>query len=292
MKTIYDIISKLTEFWHQKGCGRILPYDFPMGAATFHPECFFNILTQEPFALCYPQSSTRKADGRYGESNTRFLTHTQFQVLINPSPFNIINIYLESLEYLGLNLQKNQIQFIVNDWESPTIGGFGKGWEVLCNKMEVTQFTYFYKMADIDLKEPVIEIAYGIERLALFILEKPISESMWDRNIKYNLVREQELSIYFLEKNSVDIEKDFNILYDKAMSLEQSYAIYQIFLEMNDLFNNADALGSMSIVARKIYIDKIRKIAGYCAKRYIEKQAGKMGIEPMTSGFGDQRSTN
>jgi glycyl-tRNA synthetase alpha chain len=292
MKSIYDIIVKLTEFWHSKGCARILPYDFPIGAATFHPECFFNILKQQEFAICFPQSTTRKADGRYGESNIRFLTHTQFQVLIFPAAHNIIDLYQESLEYIGLHPQKNQIQFVVNDWESPTMGGFGKGWEILCNKMEITQFTYFYRMGDIDLLEPSVELAYGIERIAFFVLEKPLLESKWDGMLNYNKKREQELSTYFLQKNQVNIERDFNIIYSRALQLEEPYAIYQVFLEMNDLFNSADALGNISIVLRKSYTDKIRRVANYCAKKYTDNLAGKMGIEPMTFGFGDQRSTN
>lgn len=290
MQTIYDIIDKLLEFWHNQGCARILPYDFPMGAATFHPECFFNILSQKNFSICFPQPSTRKADGRYGESNTRFLTHTQFQVLITPSPSNIFSLYLESLEYLGINSQKNQIQFIVNDWESPTMGGFGKGWEVWCNKMEITQFTYFYKMADIDLKEPTVELTYGIERLALFLLAKPLLQSEWDTNLFYNVARERELSLYFLKYNKPNIEQIEN-KYNTALSLKEPYAIYQVFLELNDLFNNADAIGAISIVSRKFYIDKLRQIAYYCANQYIEKLAGKVGVEPTAFGFGDQCST-
>ena len=290
MKSFYEIIEKLTEFWHQKGCSRILPYDFPMGAATFHPSCFFNILDEDELAICFPQPSTRKPDGRYGKSNTRFLTHTQFQVLISPAPDNIFDLYMESLEAIGIDNKENQIQFVVNDWESPTIGGFGKGWEVWCNKMEITQFTYFYKMADISLKTPPVELAYGVERLALFTLEKPLSESFWDAKLKYNFQREKEMSIYFLEKNHSTIERDFDLMYDKALSLKEAYAIYQIFLELNDVFNNADALGQISIVSRKRYMDKIRKICNHCAQVY--KQAGKMGIEPMAFGFGDQRSTS
>lgn len=265
------------EFWSQNGCDVILPYGYFVGAGTFHPECFFGSLSNKNKSIVYIQPSIRKADGRYGDSPNRLLTHHQIQVLIKPSPINIKELYFKSLEYIGLELNKHEIRFVDNNWESLSLGAMGCGWECLLDLMEITQFTYFQTIGNISLESIPVELAYGLERiiLKLFKLDS-IFDAMWSENISYKDLfqnNEYQFSKYFLEFDRWTVE-DFYKLYEHGLSLsEDMYLVqYQILLEMNDIFNSLDARKKIGQFERKNFIDTKRKLSQICAENFISKQ--------------------
>ncbi len=245
---IINMISKLTEFWEKYNINRIGTWDMEMGAATFHPICFFSSLKNEATACCYLQPSRRQSDGKYGLSPNRVVRHHQFQVLINGNFIlekgkNTIEIvqdfYLKSLEYIGINLKENDIRFIENDWESTGLGAFGVGWEVWINGMEVTQFTFFTKMADISLNTTIIELAYGVERLALMLNnKKSFYDLNWNNSLTYKdlfQTYEYEMTTYYLDiakgiDNLLKIEENFN----RAQEARLAYPMYEIILNYNN----------------------------------------------------------
>lgn len=284
---ISEIINKLTEFWNKYNVASIPTYDMEMGAATFHPICFFETLKNQPFAYSYVQPSRRHMDGKYGLSPTRVFKHHQFQVLINSNfPIDINNpkdtlkiikdLYLKSLEYIGINQNKDDIQFIENNWESTTLGAFGVGWEVWVNGMEITQFTFFTKMADMELENTVIELAYGIERTAL-MLNKKVSfyDLKWNSQISYKdlfQTYEQQMTTYYLDILKTDIQilnkiqDDFN----SAKNAKLYYSMYEIILIYNKQFNLLLASRQINQLERKNIINNIRNMVYECAKTILK----------------------
>jgi len=277
MYTIVEIIEKLNKFWIEKGCIPIYPWSKYVGAATFHPTCFFSSLDKNPSSYCYVQKSTRKADARFGESPNRLLSHHQFQVIFTPEIYDTKVLFLEFLEYIGLNSENNSIQFIDNNWENISLGAIGVGWECLCNNMEICQFTYFQKMADLEPSNNTVELAFGIERLACALNKKNINEIVWAGEKTYGNLRfqeEYEFSHYFSKFNNVNSEDFFSKEKDIYVLLDNNlcYPAYDLLLDMIDVFNSLDALKLVSQVQRKEYITLTRKIAKKIAEKYIESK--------------------
>jgi glycyl-tRNA synthetase alpha chain len=278
MMSFQDIVMTLERFWAEKGCVIFEGYDIQVGAGTFNPATFFRVLGDKPWRVAYVEPSRRPTDGRYGENPNRLQHYYQFQVILKPAPFDVQRLYLESLEALGINLKEHDIRFVEDDWESPTLGAWGLGWEVWLDFMEITQFTYFQQMGGIDLKVIPCEITYGLERIAMYIQGKDnIFDIVWHNSTKYgdiHLKDEQQFSKYNFELADVSLYKNlFDNAEKEALKLldEGLYLpAYDMVLTCSHSFNMLDARGSISVQERKKYILRIRKLAFLCAKKYLE----------------------
>ncbi|MCD6454518.1 MAG: glycine--tRNA ligase subunit alpha [Candidatus Aminicenantes bacterium] len=267
--SIQDLIFSLQKFWAGQGCYIAQPYDIEVGAGTMSPDTFFRVLEEGEVKVAYVQPSRRPTDGRYGENPNRVQKHLQFQVIIKPAPDNIINVYLQSLENLGINLMEHDLKFAEDDWESPTIGAWGIGWQVLLDGLEITQFTYFQQSGGIELKEIPVEITYGIERLEMFLEGKDnIYDLEWGGGKTYRDLRykeEKEFSIYNFEEADKDMlfelfekfEAEAKRLKDKGLILPA----YDYILKCSHTFNLLDSRGAISVGERTKYILRIRDIA-------------------------------
>ena len=259
-----NVARSLISFWKDRGsCVEIIPFDMPMGAATFHPQCFFSCLEDKPFSFAYINPCRRNADGRYGLSPNRLLIHHQLQIIISPTPLNIVDLYLESLKHIGLD--EDSITFVENNWNSPSLGAQGYGWEVWANAMEITQFTYFQKIADQELKLVPVELAYGLERLVVSLESKTIFETNWDQEYSYSWRKkyEEELSQYYLVDRETK-EESFHKKCESVLRLVEKnlpIAAYQEFLEANDIFNSLDAQKRISQFEIKEYINNLRSLS-------------------------------
>jgi glycyl-tRNA synthetase alpha chain len=283
MMSFQDIVMTLERFWAEKGCVIFEGYDIQVGAGTFNPATFFRVLGDKPWRVAYVEPSRRPTDGRYGENPNRLQHYYQFQVILKPAPFDVQRLYLESLEALGINLKEHDIRFVEDDWESPTLGAWGLGWEVWLDFMEITQFTYFQQMGGIDLKVIPCEITYGLERIAMYIQGKDnIFDIVWHNGVKYgdmHLKDEQQFSKYNFELADVSLYKNlFDNAEKEALKLldEGLYLpAYDMVLTCSHSFNMLDARGSISVQERKKYILRIRKLAFLCAKKYLEDMESK-----------------
>ena len=267
--SIQDLIFSLQKFWANQGCYIAQPYDIEVGAGTMAPETFFRVLEEGEVKVAYVQPSRRPTDGRYGENPNRVAKHLQFQVIIKPAPENIINIYLQSLESIGINLMEHDLRLAEDDWESPTIGAWGIGWQVLLDGLEITQFTYFQQSGGIELREIPVEITYGIERLEMFLEGKDnIYDLEWGGGKTYGDLRlqeEKEFSIYNFEE--ADTEMLFEIFEkyeEEAKRMVKKNLIlpaYDYVLKCSHTFNLLDARGAISVGERTKFILRIRDIA-------------------------------
>ena len=273
-----NIILKLQEFWQNKGCVILQPIDLEVGAGTFHPATLLRSLGPDNWNCAYIQNCRRPSDGRYGENPNRLQQYYQFQVLLKPSPTNIQKLYLESLLFLGIDPKNNDIRFVEDDWESPTLGAWGLGWEVWCNGMEVTQFTYFQQVGGLDCNPISGEITYGLERLAMFIQKKEsIFELLWnDKGLSYkdiNFLNEVQQSYYNFDYSNVDnLKKYFSSTEDEAKSLIEKNLVnpaYEKCIKASLYFNLLDARGVLSVSERAEYIKRVRDIAKLCCEGYI-----------------------
>ncbi len=277
-----DLIAKLSEYWAKKGCSVLQPYDMEMGAGTFHPATFFGSLGPKPWNVAYVQPTRRPTDGRYGENPLRTQHYYQYQVVLKPSPDNAQNQYLESLRAVGLDLKKHDIRFVQDDWESPTLGASGLGWEVWMDSLEVTQFTYFQQMAGIALEPISCEITYGLERIAMFLQGKhDLFELSWSQDLKYGDLRrasEVEYCHYNFDQSDTSLLKQLFETYEKeaARLLEESPArkvlvlpAYEYTLKASHVFNMLDARGIVSVNERPTYIARVRNLAKRCAQAYL-----------------------
>ena len=264
-----DTILNLQKYWSKKGCVILQPYDLEVGAGTFHPATTLRSLGSKPWKTAYVQPSRRPTDGRYGENPNRLQHYYQFQVLIKPSPKDIKKMYLNSLSSVGIKYEEHDIRFVEDDWESPTLGAAGLGWEVWCDGMEVTQFTYFQQMAGMECNPISVEITYGLERLCMFIQgKKNVFDLIWnDEGVLYKDVfhqAEKEFSAYNFEYANTDkLFKIFDMLEEEAKSLIEkkiSLPAYDQCLKASHVFNILDARGAISIAQRSEYISKIRDI--------------------------------
>ena len=279
--TFQEIIFKLQKFWSDNGCVILQPYDMEVGAGTFHPATTLRSLGTKPWQAAYVQPSRRPTDGRYGENPNRLQHYYQFQVIIKPSPKDIQKLYLKSLTSLGIIYKDHDIRFVEDDWESPTLGASGLGWEVWCDGMEITQFTYFQQMAGFECKPVSAEITYGLERICMYIQNKNnVYDLEWNSfGVKYGdvfLQAEKEFSAYNFEHANTDslleqfnkVEQESKDLVEKKLCLPA----YDQCLKASHLFNLLDARGVISVTERANYINKIRILAKACGELWIEKQ--------------------
>ena len=276
-----NLIFNLQKFWDKHGCIILQPYDLEVGAGTFHPATTLRSLGSKPWKTAYVQPSRRPTDGRYGENPNRLQHYYQFQVLIKPSPKDIKKLYLNSLGSIGINYKEHDIRFVEDDWESPTLGAAGLGWEVWCDGMEITQFTYFQQMAGIECNPISVEITYGLERLCMFIQNKKnVFDLVWnDDGILYRDVfyqSEKEFSEYnFDYANTENLFKIFDMLESEAKSLIEkkiSLPAYDQCLKSSHVFNLLDARGVISVAQRAEYIGRIRDLTKEIGKIWIESQ--------------------
>ena len=276
-----DTILNLQKYWSKKGCVILQPYDLEVGAGTFHPATTLRSLGSKPWKTAYVQPSRRPTDGRYGENPNRLQHYYQFQVLIKPSPKDIKKMYLNSLSSVGIKYEEHDIRFVEDDWESPTLGAAGLGWEVWCDGMEVTQFTYFQQMAGMECNPISVEITYGLERLCMFIQgKKNVFDLIWnDEGVLYKDVfhqAEKEFSAYNFEYANTDkLFKIFDMLEEEAKSLIEkkiSLPAYDQCLKSSHVFNILDARGVISVAQRAEYIARIRELTREIGKIWVETQ--------------------
>jgi len=275
----------LEKFWSDRGCVIQQPYDLEVGAGTFNPATLLRALGPEPWSVAYVEPSRRPTDGRYGENPNRLGHYYQYQVLIKPSPLEIQEIYLESLRTLGIEPLEHDIRFVEDDWESPTLGASGLGWEVWLDGMEITQFTYFQQAGSIRLDPISVEITYGLERIAMFLQQKEnVYDLQWNHEITYGQVHrkgEWELSVYNFEMADVDMLLEmFDRCEKESIRVSESGMVlpaYDYCLKCSHLFNILDARGAISVAQRTKYIERIRNLARAVAKNYVS-QREEMGF--------------
>ena len=282
IQTFQDTIFNLQKFWAKHGCSILQPYDMEVGAGTFHPATTLRSLGPKPWKAAYVQPSRRPTDGRYGDNPNRLQHYYQFQVLIKPSPSNIKKLYLNSLMSIGVNYQDHDIRFVEDDWESPTLGAAGLGWEVWCDGMEVTQFTYFQQMAGIECNPVSVELTYGLERLCMFTQSKKnVFDLVWNNEgILYKDIyhqSEMEFSKYNFEiANTDNLFKIFDMTESEAKNLaiqKLSLPAYDQCLKASHIFNILDARGVISVAQRAEYISRIRDIVKDAGKVWLESQS-------------------
>ena len=277
-----DIIMNLQKFWGKNGCVILQPYDMEVGAGTFHPATTLRSLGPKPWKAAYVQPSRRPTDGRYGENPNRLQHYYQYQVIIKPSPKNIKQLYLKSLATIGIDIKNHDIRFVEDDWESPTLGAAGLGWEVWCDGMEITQFTYFQQMTGIECKPVPVEITYGLERLCMFVQGKNnVFDLDWNNEgVKYKEVffqAEKEFSAYNFEfantdtllKNFENTENECKSLLEKKLSLPA----YDQCLKASHIFNLLDARGAIGVAERTGFITRIRELAKGCGALWLSSQS-------------------
>ncbi len=294
--TFQEIILTLQKYWAEQGCAVLQPYDMEVGAGTFHSATFLRALGPEPWAAAYVQPSRRPTDGRYGENPNRLQHYYQFQVVIKPSPENMQELYLGSLEALGIDTEKHDIRFVEDDWESPTLGAWGLGWEVWLNGMEVTQFTYFQQAGGLECKPVMGEITYGLERFAMYVQEvESVYDLVWSDGpfgtITYGDVfhqNEVEQSDYNFNHADTDFLFTSFDFYEKEVArlLKEDLALpsYEMVLKASHLFNLLDARKAISVTERQGYILRVRKMASAVAESYYASRE-KLGF-PMLNREG------
>ena len=279
-----ELLLKLQQFWKEQGCLIIQPYDIPAGAGTFHPATLLRSLDSKPWSVAYVAPSRRPTDGRYGENPNRLGSYYQFQVLIKPNPNNIQELYLKSLEFLGLDLKNHDVRFIEDNWESPTLGAWGLGWEVWLDGMEVTQFTYFQQVGGIPCDPVAVEITYGAERLAMYLQGvENVFDIAWNENYTYadvHLEGEYEFSKYHFEIADTKMLFDFftKMQEEGYRALEAGLPLpaYDCAMLSSHLFNILDARKAISATERQNYILKIRELSKACATLYKEQESTRI----------------
>jgi len=288
MLTFQHLIMKLQSYWDEQGCALLQPYDMEVGAGTSHTATFLRALGPEPWRAAYVQPSRRPKDGRYGENPNRLQHYYQYQVVLKPSPTDILDIYLGSLKELGLDLTKNDVRFVEDDWENPTLGAWGLGWEVWLNGMEVTQFTYFQQVGGLDCKPITGEITYGLERLAMYLQGKEnVYDLVWtswkrdgvEHELTYGdvyLQNEIEQSTYnFEQSNATELFKLFGLFEAEATRLLEAKLPlpgYEMILKAAHAFNLLDARGAISVTERAAYIGRIRTLSRLVAQAYYDSR--------------------
>ncbi len=278
-----EVILSLQKFWARKGCVLVQPYDIEVGAGTFHPATLLKVLGPEPWNVAYVQPSRRPTDGRYGENPNRLQHYYQFQVILKPSPIDVQKQYLQSLKSLGINSLEHDIRFVEDDWESPTLGASGLGWEVWLDGMEITQFTYFQMAGSIELHPVSVEITYGLERISMYLQGVDnVYDLQWNNDITYGDVYHQqeiEQSTYNFELADVDMLLDlFNKYEAEGMSIIKGKLVipaYEYCLKCSHTFNILDARGAISVTERTGYIARIRNLARACAEQYLAQREAK-----------------
>ncbi len=291
--TFQDLILKLSQFWVRQGCVLQQPYDVEVGAGTMHPETFLRVLGPAGYRVAYAQPSRRPADGRYGENPNRLYKHLQFQVVLKPSPVDVQDIYLKSLAAIGINLKEHDIRFEEDNWESPTLGAWGIGWQVLLDGLEITQFTYFQQSGGIDLDPISVELTYGLERICAFLQGvESVYDLRWSEDKSYRdirLMEEQQLSEYSFDRSdAAAIRAEFELHERQAKELLEGFAgvegeerkrypilaAYDHCLKCSHLFNLMDARGVISTTERAALMARVRGLACRTAASYLEQIGG------------------
>jgi glycyl-tRNA synthetase alpha chain len=291
--TFQDLILKLSHFWVKEGCVLQQPYDVEVGAGTMHPETFLRVLGPNPYRVAYVQPSRRPADGRYGENPNRLYKHSQFQVILKPSPVDVQDMYLKSLAAIGIDLKDHDIRFEEDNWESPTLGAWGIGWQILLDGQEITQFTYFQQSGGIDLDPISVELTYGLERICQFLQGKDsVYDIQWSADKTYGDIRlaeEQQLSVYSFEMSDASsIRQEFELHEKQAKELLDGVpveagkrrdrypilAAYDHCLKCSHLFNMMDARGVISTTERAALMARVRTAACRTAAAYLEQIGG------------------
>jgi glycyl-tRNA synthetase alpha chain len=291
--TFQDLFLKLSQFWVRQGCVLQQPYDVEVGAGTMHPETFLRVLGPSAYRVAYVQPSRRPADGRYGENPNRLYKHMQFQVVLKPSPADIQDLYLRSLAAIGINLKEHDIRFEEDNWESPTLGAWGIGWQVLLDGLEITQFTYFQQSGGIDLNPISVELTYGLERICAFLQSvESVYDLRWSEDKTYGdirLMEEQQLSEYSFDRSDAEaIRSEFELHEKQAKELLEGFsfakgadrkrypvlAAYDQCLKCSHLFNLMDARGVISTTERAALMARVRGLACRTAASYLEQIGG------------------
>ncbi len=287
-----DVIMRLERFWAQKGCVVAQPYDMEVGAGTFHPTTLLRALGPEPWNVAYVQPSRRPTDGRYGENPNRLQHYYQYQVILKPSPQEVQQLYLQSMKVLGIDPLEHDIRFVEDDWESPTLGAAGLGWEVWLDGMEITQFTYFQLCGSIELAPISVELTYGLERIAMYLQGVDnVYDLMWNASVKYGDMHHQqevEQSTYNFEKADVEMLFGFFSQYEaesqRMIGAGLVLPAYEYCLKCSHTFNLLDARGAISVTERTAYIGRIRNLARQCAEGYVQQREA-MGYPLMARGI-------
>lgn len=280
MLTFQELIEALNGYWAKQGCLLLQPYDLEVGAGTFHPATFLRVLGPEPWKAAYVEPSRRPTDGRYGENPNRLQHYYQYQVILKPSPLDVQDLYLKSLESFGIHSLEHDLRFVEDDWESPTLGAWGLGWEVWLDGMEITQFTYFQQCGGIDLSPIAVELTYGLERIAMYLQEKDnVYDLDWNDRISYREVHHQsefEFSTYNFDQADVEQLRRHFISYEKESqrlaALKLPRPAYDFCLKCSHVFNILDARGAISVTERTSYIAKIRDLARQVAQEYLSQR--------------------
>jgi glycyl-tRNA synthetase alpha chain len=279
MRTFQEIVFALERYWADRGCLIYAPYSSEVGAGTFNPATFLRALAPRPWRVAYREPSRRPRDGRYAQNPLRVQQFWQYQVLLKPAPSDAQDLYLKSLEAMGIDLGKNDVRFIEDDWEQPTLGAWGLGWQVELNGIEISQFTYFQQVGSVDLKVIPVELTYGLERIAMFIQNRDsIFAVQWnDQNTWGDVYRqnEEEFSRYNFEQADIEFHKQLFDRYETEASrlLKEGlvYPAYDCVIKCSHAFNILDARGAISVSERTNYVARVRRLARQTAVKYIEK---------------------
>jgi glycyl-tRNA synthetase alpha chain len=305
--TFQNLLLTLEEYWTQRDCILQQPYDVEVGAGTMHPETFLRVLGPDPYRVVYAQPSRRPADGRYGENPNRLYKHTQLQVILKPAPADVQDLYLASLAAVGINLKEHDVRFEEDNWESPTLGAWGIGWQVLLDGLEITQFTYFQQSGGINLDPISVETTYGLDRIAAYLQGVDnVFDVRWSNNMTYRQVRlmeEQQFSSYsFDHADAVSTRKQFDLNEAEAARLLAAFAslkgdarkrfpvlqAYDLCLKCSHLFNLLDARGAISVTERAAMIGRVRKLATRVAAAYLEQTSSSS--KPSTEESAEVRA--
>ena len=276
-----ELVLKLHQFWSDQGCVINEPYDIEVGAGTFYPATFFGALGPRPWRVAYVAPSRRPQDGRYGENPYRFQYYWQYQVILKPSPADVQEVYLESLKALGIDPKRHDVRFVEDNWESPTLGAWGLGWEVWLDGMEITQFTYFQQVGGVDVNPVSVEITYGLERIAMYLQKKAhVFEIEWAPGVTIGDLRknfEVEHCHYNFEEANVEKLRrwfdDFEAEAERLLELAPPlvYPAYEFVLKASHTFNLLDARGALSHAERQAYVQRVRRLAEKSARAYLDK---------------------
>ncbi|UCF79402.1 MAG: glycine--tRNA ligase subunit alpha [Candidatus Eiseniibacteriota bacterium] len=292
--TFQEMLIKLEQFWSDRGCVLVQPYSSEVGAGTFNPDTFLRVLGPEPWNVAYVEPSRRPKDGRYGDNPFRVQRFYQYQVILKPAPADVLETYFESLEFIGIDPTRHDLRLIEDDWESPTLGAWGLGWQVWLDGLEITQFTYFQQSGGIDLNPVSAEITYGLERIATSIQEvESFSDLMWSRNVRWGelfKMNEFEFSKFNFEESDIELHQELFNKFEKeaARLLEKRLVLpgYDYVVKCSHLFNVLDARGAISITERVGYIARVRRLARKAALAYLE-QREELGY-PLLAGSGEE----
>ncbi len=297
MLTFQDLILTLQRYWAERGCIVGQGYDIEVGAGTMNPQSFLRVLGPEPWNVCYVEPSRRPTDGRYGENPNRLYQHHQFQVVLKPSPKDVQELYLGSLRAIGIDPLEHDLRFVHDDWESPTLGAWGLGWEVWCDGMEITQFTYFQQAGGFDCRPVAVELTYGLERICMYLQNRAnVFDIEFTKGVTYREVfheNEVEMSRYSFQASDAEmLFRTFDMCEaecQRLLALKLPLPAYDYALKCSHAFNNLDARGAISVTERQGYILRVRTLARGCAEAFVAKRE-ELGFPLLQSGWAKRNA--